>query len=198
MRINPTAVPGLTRAFGKLGGWVNRAIGQMGPVDLNNTAGWRKAATIRASEHLSTGRMDVMGAVRGAWNMGRSEWGRAKTAMNEAGVGYGIKDWWAGRTPYDQIALKRGALSEGALQRINSRAWTRRAIPLAVGGTIASDILLGRESTPSQAGRAALSAGAGVGITAALGLGVHPIAGAGFAAWSGLNMMRRGNQPGLF
>lgn len=162
--------------FGKkLGGWVYNAAAHLSPIDLR--AG--ELGTKIASAWDKGGMVDAGGAVFGA----------LKSAIGSRGS-YSIGDWFAGRN----IGETAGAIT-GSIR--NARIAARVGVPAAMGlagfsGLVSPDNPLDRLS------RTGLGLGTNAAVAGIMGNRVGWAAGAAYAGWTGLNVLRPGDNFGPF
>lgn len=167
---SPNVVPGMRDFFGKkLGGFVSQFFGHLSPVGLARESGAAKAGTATLTSDVGTWMGGVRDAIRNR-------------------NGYGMRDWFGGFN----LGESRAGLAD-SLRR--SRQIARWGTVGAIGGVLTGSIAPGNPL--DVVGRSALTAGAHVGITAAIGRSYPGLAGA-YAAWGGFNMLRRGNQIGPY
>lgn len=162
--------------FGKkLGGWVYQAAAHLSPIELRAGELGTKIATAWDKGGMAEAGGEIFGAL--------------KSAIGSRGS-YSIGDWFAGRN----IGETAGAIT-GSIR--NARIATRVGIPAAMGvaglsGLVAPDNPLDRLS------RTGLQIGAHATMAGALGNRVGWGAGAAYAGWTGLNMLRPGDNFGPF
>lgn len=109
-----------------------------------------------------------------------------------------VKGYFAGDNLSDMarnMGMQGLNQTPAAVRRRN--ALIRRSVAGGIGVFGASSLLMGSDSLPAVASGAGLKIGAH-GTAAGLIGSRHPVAGAAYAAWTGLNMLRPGNNLGPF
>lgn len=172
----------------KLGGWVSHGMASMGPVDLHASDSWRKARSAMGTENPFA--LFGLGAMQN-WKAGAEF--AAHRASNPAIKGYGIADWFKGATYQDKIAMASGPATSTMMKAMQNRALIR-------GGAVASIVapmVFGSDSLPGR--MAGMARGAAFHATGAAAMStVSPLAGAMYAGFAGINMIRRGDNWGPF
>lgn len=173
----------------KLGGWVSHAAGALNPVDLAASTGWKKMrADIGTNNPFAIGGAAVSFARQGA-----AEFAAARAA-NPAIKPYGISSWFRGATYNDQIGMAGGAAASSSMMKaMQNRAIVRGGVTAAIAGPM----LFGEDSFPGRITRTARSVGIHAAAAVAL-TPISPLAGAMYAGFAGMNMLRRGDNVGPF
>jgi len=168
-------VPGMKDFFGKkLGSYVYNAMSHLSPVEIRTGTG-------RALIDRVYGSHGMMGAGKVAMRRIRRGLGNAE--------GYSFGDWFSGHNVGDTA----DTLSKSLRQ-------TRAAWRIGTGATFgvaALSSVVAPGNPLDVTSRSAIQLGGHTMAAAALG-SVNPYAGAAYAGWAGLNMIRPGNNMGPF
>lgn len=178
--------------FGKkgLGTSILRGAQRMNPIDLE------RGAAARAWQHIM---QTDMKHVPLHYDQARKVFrGTAPRWSGFDKIRAGVKGYFAGDNLSDMarnMGMQGLNATPAAVRRRN--ALVRRAVAGAVGVYTAGNVLFGSGNPVSGAAGAGLSVGAHGTVMGMIG-SRSPVAGAAYGAWTGLNMMRPGNNLGPF
>lgn len=171
----------------KLGGWVSHGMAAMSPVDLMKDAGWRG---MRDEGNV----WGTLGATVGMSRGGAAQFAAARAA-NPAIKSYSMGDWFRGRTYNDLTAMAQPGYkaSSAMMKAMQNRAMIRGGATAAMVGPM----LFGEDTLPGSMTRTARNVGIHATIASSL-TPISPLAGAMYAGFAGVNMLRRGDNFGPF